>query len=113
DPRPGHDDDVLAQGAALADHGPRHHVAEVPDLGALPDDRPRLDVARLVGEIVGHLADHLDFQLELHAGLLLHRLAHVLDEPQHVARCRRTGVHELYRVIGRYLVAANIEFFES
>src|SRR5438093_679178 len=113
DPRPGHDDDVLAQGAALTDDGPRHDVAEVPDLGALPDDRPRLDVARFVDEVVGHLADHLDFQLELHAGLLLHRLAHVLDEPQHVARCRRPGIDEVVRVHGRYLGAADRVSLES
>src|SRR5205814_1993918 len=51
---PGHHDDVLAQAAALPDHGARHHVTEVPDLGVPADPCARIDVARLVDEVVGH-----------------------------------------------------------
>src|SRR5207247_2374846 len=51
---PGHHHHVLTQAAALPDHGARHHVTEVPDLGVLADPGTCIDEARLVGEVVGH-----------------------------------------------------------
>src|SRR5262245_49384115 len=44
------DHDVLSDVAPRADRGAGHHVGEVPDLRALADAAPLIDIRRLVGE---------------------------------------------------------------
>src|SRR3989449_6533618 len=108
DPHAGHHHHVLAQVAALADHRTGHDVAEVPDLRAPADLCPVVDIARFVDEELRHLnPDHLDFELQLDAGLLGDRLPHVLDDLEHVTRRRVAGVDDVVRVQRRDLGAAD------
>src|SRR5690242_165780 len=94
----GHHDDVLPEAAALADDGARHDVAEMPDLRARADPGAGVDVARIVHEVVRHLADHLDLELELDPGLLGDGLAHVLDGLEHVAGGGVARIDDVVRV---------------
>src|SRR5437667_5843971 len=59
-------------------------------------------------EELRHLdSDHLDLELQLDAGLLGDRLAHVLDELEHVTRRRGARVHDVVRVLRRHLGAGD------
>src|SRR2546430_611294 len=116
DPGSRHDDDVLAEIAPFADHRARHHVGEVPDLGAVPGHRSVIDVAGFVREVAGrgHLdPDDLALELQRHARLLRHSLADVVDHFENVTCRRGSFIDDVVRVLRGHLRAADGEAFET
>src|SRR5256885_7714216 len=113
DARAGHDHDVLPEAAALTDDGAGHDVAEMPDLGVLADPGAGVDVAGFVDEVLRHLADHLDLELELDARLLGDGLAHVLDDLEHVGGGGVARIDDVVRMQRRHLGAADREALQA
>src|SRR5947208_11620650 len=113
DARAGHDHDVLPEAAALTDDGAGHDVAEMPDLGVLADPGAGVDVAGFVDEVIRHLADHLDLELQLDARLLGDGLTHVLDDLEHVAGGGVARIDDVVRMQRRHLGAADREALQA